>query len=368
MENCIIAKDKRGNLTYNRYFHYYQTEVCNKLAQRYSIHHSPTKKFTPSVALFPSGMNAIDSLFQVLMINNKWKSINIICGSELYCDTPRVIKYLMKYIDINLIKINVIDSDKKIIEQISKNVKKDLLTLVYFESCSNPNGYIINYNLLWQIKSILKKLRIESKLIIDNTWLSSAILNPFKFDVDFVINSLTKYYGAGKSGIMGTILSRSRKFGKKIIDYGKIKGLHVCPLYCKELFKNLDTLDKRIKKSSETTIKVVNYLNQKIQVSHPYLKNHPSYNLSMKYYNGLGPSVFTFKIKLTKIEALKWMKQSKFKCLTSFGSEESKFDQWPQKTFIKNEEGSVCRFSVGYKNNSEDIIKEFDRLLSLLPK
>tara|TARA_Y100000589_G_C27168013_1_gene635519 strand:- start:1062 stop:2075 length:1014 start_codon:yes stop_codon:yes gene_type:complete len=334
-----------------------------KLKKKYSIY---SEKIDPYVSLFPSGMNAIDSAFQVLMINNKWKTVNIIYGSELYCDTPRTIKYLShNYIETNLIKINVSYSDKDILNIISKNIRKEYMTIFFIESCSNPNGNIFNFSLLKEIKKIAEPEMC--KIIVDNTWLTSSVFNPFIFkEVDIVVNSLTKYYGAGQSGIMGTIICKDEELGTNIANYGKIKGLHVCPRYCAELSKNLDNLDERIRKISNMTLKIAEYLSKKVPVNYPKLENNPSYTRAIEYYGKLGPGVLTFEIPLNKKDALNWMRNSnKFKCLTSFGAPDSRFDQWPQSKKKNNKYYSTCRLSIGYEDNYESIIEELDKMLSI---
>ena len=41
--------------------------------------------------------------------------------------------------------------------------------------------------------------------MVDNTWLTSSVFNPFDFDIDIVVTSLSKYYSAG-SCIGGAII------------------------------------------------------------------------------------------------------------------------------------------------------------------
>ena len=365
MEDCIITEHEDGGISYNRYFHNFQLEACAKLKSRYSL---TNLDFFPNVSLFPSGMNAIDTAFHVLMMQNKWREVNIIYGSELYCDTPRTIKYIGEnYVQTNLVRINVIESDIEIINEINKKIQKDKLSILFVEACSNPNGNIFNLGLLKTLKKQLPQL----KVIVDNTWLTSAVFNPFIFkEVDIVVNSLTKYYGGDRSGIMGTVICRDLDLGKSVDNYGKVKGLHVCPRYCEELCKNIDKMDERIKKTSEITLKVAEYLDSKsIKVSYPKLKSHPSYNRAIEYYGhtSSGPSVLTFTLTFDiRNGALKWMRSSKkFKCLTSFGASDSRFDQWPQAKKKRGRYDTTCRFSIGYDDKYTDIIEELDNMLEI---
>lgn len=357
-EECIISK-YNGTFTYNRYFHYSQRQLCTLLSDRYKT------EFINEMhsAIFPSGMCAIDSVFQILMMLNEWGSSNVVYSEELYCDSPRTLKYLnSSYVPINMQKIEP-DNDTNILDTFRNKIDKSKLTILFLEGCSNPNGRVFNFNILSQIREMFTK-KSNLYVVIDNTWLTSAIFNPFQFNnVDIVVNSLTKYYGAGKSGIMGVVITKHQKIGHELLEYGKIKGLHTCPLYCKSACENLKFMNSRIKKTSLMTQQLAEYLEKhpKIMlVNHPSLASHSSNIKAKEYFGNLYPSVLTFTVKLKKNDVLSWMRSSNYECSTSFGSASSKFDQWPK--CKKN--SSQCRFSVGYEDTIENIISEFDNMLS----
>ena len=263
-EDCIIS-NINGHLYYNRYFHPSQEKLCKILESRYG-------KDT-SAAIYPSGMCAIDSILQIFMIENKWESATVVYGDELYCDTPRTIKYLnTNYVPVYMNKIKS-DDDNHILDTFKSKVNRNSLTILFIEGCSNPNGNIFNFELLPKIRQLFSK-KSNLKVIIDNTWVTSAIFNPLEYpDVDIVVNSLTKYYGGDRSGIMGATITKNQQLGESLINYCKIKGLHVCPLYCDEACRNIKLMDSRIHKTSEITEKLANYLEKEkyLKVNHPRL-------------------------------------------------------------------------------------------------
>ena len=345
-EDCIISEEN-GKYFYNRYVHKSQKDVCLLLERQYGF----------KANIFPSGMNAIATAFQVLFMENKWQNVNVVFGNELYCDTPRTIKYLSEsYVKLNMFKIKVQD-DANVMDVFNNQIDKSLPTILFIESCSNPNGYIFNFDLLAGLKDSVKNLRV----IVDNTWLTSVIFNPFVFDgVDIVVMSLTKYYGADKSGIMGAVVCRNDEIADRVFNYGRIIGSHVCPLYCKEMVRAIETMGERVRRTSEMTLEVARYLKGKnIPVSYPKLEDHISYERARKYFLEFGPSVLTLSVRMRKEEALKWMRSSKFVCSTSFGASDTRFDQWP----MYSKKHSTCRLSIGFDDNLENILEELDRLL-----
>ena len=115
-------------------------------------------------------------------------------------------------------------------------------------------------------------------VIVDNTWLTDVIFNLFKFDADFVILSLTKYYSAG-TAIGGAILSNHEDQIKSIIDWARINSNHVSSYNC--------NLRERIIRSSSLTTKVIKFmtLHPKIyNVIHSLIDNHVSNSLAKKYF------------------------------------------------------------------------------------
>ena len=356
-EDCIISQVD-GHLFYNRYFHPSQKSLCQLLEKRYGKN--------TCAAIYPSGLCAIDSVLQILMIDNTWNNANIVYGDELYCDTPRVIKYLSnKFLPMKLQKIKA-ENDSNVLDTFKNKVNRDSLTILFIESCSNPNGKIFNFELLSEIRKMFSNPS-NLKVIVDNSWITSAIFNPLEFsDVDIVVNSLTKYYGGDRSGIMGAAITKNAELGNNLLEYCKVKGLHVCPLYCDEVINNINLMNTRIAKTSKMTQELAIYLEKEklLKVNHPSLSSHPSNYRAKKYYGNLGPSVLTFEVPLSRTQSLEWMRSSNYDCSTSFGASDSRFDQWPSSKGKK----SFCRFAIGYDDTIQNIKKEFDNLLLKLNK
>jgi len=339
-DGCILSRVDDGSVMYNRYFHPSYFHVCELLFGRYGGHTS----------LFPSGMCAIDSLLTVLGIQNGWNPMNLVLQDEMYCDTYRTARYLNDffYMPLNIHKMDVT-------KDISlADLDLSIPTVLLVESCSNPNGHLFNFDQLAELKRKVPSLTV----CVDNTWLTSALLNPFQWpEVDYVVCSLTKYYGAGRSGIAGAVMARSKQNSNALREYGKVKGLHVSPVYCRSLARTIPTMDARLKKTGDMTAELARWLKSKL-----YTVHHPSFTGQRTYLKpGMHPSVLTVEVPLSKKAALKWMRSSnRFDCSTSYGGPDSRFDQWPS----RRNGMTVCRFSVGYEDNIDDLIKEYTEQLA----
>ena len=118
-------------------------------------------------------------------------------------------------------------------------------------------------------------------VIVDNTWLTDLIFNPFMYDVDVVVTSLTKYYSGG-CAIGGAILSRSQ-FDRYFEENIKRNGLHVSPYNARIISENLISLEQRLKQSSQTTLQVLKQLETNPKITtlvHPAIDTHPSHQLA----------------------------------------------------------------------------------------
>ena len=346
LKECVISQSN-GKFNYNRYVHQEMFKLIDEFKARYGGNPVP----------FPSGVCAIDSTVNCLMRENKWKPIHLVYGNELYCDSPRCFKELEADFPhlVTLHKVDIMKED--VLKQLFQEcAKEDKRVIFYFETCSNPNGNIFRFEFLRELKEICPNLRV----VVDNTWVSSVLFNPFQFEeVDVVVNSLTKYYGAGKSGILGMSIAKTKEFGDILFNYGRCKGLHVSPLYCQGVIEQMKTMEERIKKSSKTTINVINQLVKKgIEVIHPCLEENASYERAKQYFGGLYPSVFTFIIPEKKDKAMERMANSRIELSTSFGAATSRFDSWP----LSKKKKTICRFSVGYEESENYILMHFEEL------
>ena len=110
LQDCIITKNNNGSISYNRYVHPSMLSLIEEFKNLYSNY----------PVIYPSGVCAIDSSIQCLMIENEWKPVYLIYGSELYCDSPRAFKYLEKMFPL-LVKLHKVDITDE--EQIKNLVK-----------------------------------------------------------------------------------------------------------------------------------------------------------------------------------------------------------------------------------------------------
>ena len=343
-EHLVFTENKKtGDLRYNRFSSGIQYRLECEISNLY-------KQKGNKACMCSSGLASIDALFHSLFISNKWNPCNIVYSDEIYTETIRLFDSFKKDYGAlaDIYEVDICD-DRKVLDTFSSI--KDSPTIFFLESCSNPNGYIFNWDLITQIRSMCKKVII----VVDNTWLTSKVFNPLDVGADYVIASVTKYYSASAC-IGGFVVGNDVR---AVSNWLRNHGAHVSPHHCKLVLDALRTLDQRM--SMKEVLTVANYLESNTKIlrcNYPLLPTHPSYEIASKYWNkGYYPSVLTFSIEGMNISRTRdWLKshRSLINYKTSFGGQDSRFDPWPGETITDGAQGkymySTIRLSVGYKD------------------
>ena len=286
-------------------------------------------------------------------IINKYENINLVYGNELYHESIELLKYYEKNVKIYKLNNNILD--------LFKNKLNNQNNILFIESCSNPNGYIFDFDLIKEIR----KLSLNLHVICDNTWLTCSVFNPFQYDIDIVTISLSKYYSGGNV-ICGACLFKNDDDYLIANNFIKITGVHVSPLQINIINNQIDYLDERIIKCSNLTYETLAYLYdyKTLIINHPLINTHESYILRKKYFkNNLIPSIFTIGINIDKNRLLEILnKLMILKIETSFGSEQSKID-----TYIYEFNNIPhIRLSIGYNDNFDRIKCGLIELIKLI--
>ena len=355
-----LTQINKNEYKYNRSSSTEYDELCSNISLKYDNN---------ECIVTPSGMSAIDLAFNSIFIENEWKSINIIYSWELYCETPLLIEYYRKIypaVNIKLYEI-VISSDIYDNEQIINLFENDVnneINIFYIESCSNMSGWLFDMDILKQMRQLSQKLYF----IMDNTWLTSTIFNPFIYDVDIVVTSLSKHYSGGKC-IGGALICKNKDYYKIAKQNYIIRGCHVSTHVCSIILNNINKMDERIIKTSKIANDIANYLEQQeyiTEVCYPLLKNHASYKLGKQYFklinnDMIGPDVFSFAINEKENILIKKLKKMNILNLkTSYGGSDSRIESTP----IEIDNKTWCRISIGYNDNYETIINGLNEILN----
>lgn len=342
MALCVLSKD--GNRwNYDRCFHQAERNFADKFAKSYG---------KQQAVITTSGNNA---LFYIMMSLVDHYTV-VFYGDEVYCDTPRQMKNLVDTKQVRCAEeFSVLLSVDSIIDQIRSKVNSPLdHVMIVIESCTNPSGHMFDFENLPKLKTTFP----NSVVVVDNTWLSSQLFNPFEYGADIVYESLSKY-NSGGTRIGGAIVFHSDAISKRVMNVIKLSGLHIEVDVCQNFSQTFDNLPTRVQKSAPATLRIAQRLTQLvnpkskfIDIIYPGLDSHPHHERIKKLCKGRFPSVFLVQvIARSKSHVFKLLEDSNIWVATSYGGSKSRCD--PYFPPPNNQKIVTLRFACGYADDQQ---------------
>lgn len=315
--------------------------------------------------MFSSGMNAIMIALKTV-IKQKGYNGTFLYGNELYGDTMnKIIPELAKEnLDVNFISFDV--RDTKEFDNLIDCHRNTLIGL-FVESASNPSGYMFDWSLIKKHGRLFGSGQVS--IIVDNTWLSSAMFNPFIVGANIVVESCSKY-NSGGNVIGGVSVVQGKKVISTMRSMISTYGIHVSEDVCEIISHNLDSLYKRVKEITDKTYTITNIINKNLsneEVCSIGLSDHPSHSLFLTHCpNHKTVGVFTLRIDsdATGEDLANACYSHNILYATSFGKSEELIDMWP----VKNKGSLTIRVSIGTNTNQSDFINKLHHLYSDLMK
>jgi methionine-gamma-lyase len=279
---------KEEGYIYSRWGNPTFTEAENKIAalETFNIEQAGSPVQAKGI-LHASGMAAITTL----LLSNLKAGDKILTHYSLYGGTEEIITKVLPALGITAIIADLRYPDKA--EEI---IKKDpAIKLLYIETPANPTIQCVDIEEL----SVLAR---QYGLITacDNTFATPYLQQPFRFGVDFIIHSTTKFLNGHGTAIGGILLGRDVEFMKtRAYAMAKTLGGNANPFDAFLLINGMKTLELRMERHCHNAMEVANYL-----VSHPAvakanytgLPDHPDHYTAMKQMLHPG-AMLSFELK-----------------------------------------------------------------------
>ncbi len=242
---------------------------------------------TPTIAslVFSSGMAAISSVIMAFV-----KPGDAIIVGNVYGCTDSFMRFLNERFGIEIYFVDATNADnvKNVLEQ-HPNV-----CAVLIETPDNPTLQLCD------IKTISKHTEAhEAMLIVDNTFCSPYLQQPFRLGADVVIHSLTKYVNGHSASIAGAALGPYEFFSKQVFQVYKDFGPTPSPFDSWLNSLTIQEMGVRMERQCATALRLAHFLENhpKIEkVWYPGLKSHPHYKLA-KYQMRNGGGMISFEVK-----------------------------------------------------------------------
>ncbi len=314
--------------------------------------------------LHASGMAAISTvLLSCLKSGDK-----VLSHFSLYGGTEELTQQLLPGFGIERIIMDLRDLNKA--EEVMKS--DAAIKLLYIETPANPTIQCVDIE---ELSNLAKKYHI--KVVVDNTFATPYLQQPFKYDVDFVIHSTTKFLNGHGTTIGGILLGKDIELmNTHVKKTHKMLGGNTSPFDAFLLTQGIKTLEIRMKRHCYNAIEIANYLyahNAVGKVNYLGLTTHPDFETAQKQMRHAGP-MLSFELKNGLQDGINFMNRLKMCVRTvSLGTVDTLLSHPASMTHygVGKEErikygitDGLIRMNVGIEN-LEDIIKDLEQALKV---
>jgi methionine-gamma-lyase len=186
-------------------------------------------------------------------------------------------------------------ADLRDINQLETMIKQNpSLKLIHIETPANPTMLCID---IAAVTGIAKQHGIL--VSVDNTFATPYLQQPFKYDVDFVFHSTTKFLNGHGTAIGGVLIGKDILFMNTTAQkFYKLLGGNNSPFDAFLLIQGIKTLALRMEKHCNNAAIVADYLEKHpaiAKVNYNGLPDHPDYAISQKQMRHAG-AVMSFDI------------------------------------------------------------------------
>jgi cystathionine gamma-synthase len=165
--------------------------------------------------------------------------------------------------------------------------------LLYLETPTNPTLKIVD------IASLAKRAHETDALVaVDNTFATPILQKPLELGADLVLHSATKFLG-GHADALGGVVCGPSELIERIYHFREINGAALDPMAAYLLLRGMKTLDLRVRRQSESALKIARYLETHDmieQVFYPGLESHPQHQIAKSQMKAFG-GILSYMIK-----------------------------------------------------------------------
>lgn len=284
-----IFQGKEQGYVYGRFGNPTINEAEEKIAmmEAYKLEDSQGNPLQLKAILHSSGMAAIATM----LLSNVKAGEKIITHYSLYGGTQELIDKVLPDLGIEVV---IVDFHNP--EAVENAIKADeSITLMYIETPANPTLQCVD---LAALSTLGKTYGLT--VCADNTFATPYLQQPFKYDVDYVMHSTTKFLNGHGTAVGGILIGRDlEKMNTIVTKKHRLLGGNSNAFEAYLLTNGLRSFCLRMEKHCSNAQKVATFLN-----SHPMIKkvnylgleNHADYHIAQAQMKHPG-ALMSFELK-----------------------------------------------------------------------
>ncbi|MCP3904115.1 MAG: PLP-dependent transferase [Planctomycetes bacterium] len=223
-----------------------------------------------------SGMAAIHTTFAALLSAGD----HLVCSDAVYGPTCTLLETVLSRFGIDCTFVDA--SDVSAIEEAMRPETK----FVFVETPGNPTLVISDLEAVGRVAHAHGAL-----LVVDNTFMTPILQQPFSFGADVVIHSLTKFLNGHADVVGGMIVVKDEQqrqtFRRTLNHLGGV----LPPFESFLVHRGIKTLAIRMRQHCESALQVARFLEQHPAVEwirYPGLPSHPQHEIACRQMTGHG--------------------------------------------------------------------------------
>jgi len=307
---------------------------------------------------FASGLAAVNTVMNLLKSGD-----HVVSANDLYGGTYRIFtKLFTKYgMTFDLVDATNLDNIHRVIRPNTK--------VLWLETPSNP---LLKITDLKAAIALAHKHRILT--VVDNTFATPYLQQPFDFGADIVLHSTTKYLGGHSDILGGALITNNKELYEQLKFFQNAVGAVPGPFDCFLTLRGTKTLALRMERHCSNAMAIARFLSRHPKVKkvfYPGLPSHPGHQIAKKQMTGFGGMV-SFEVKGNAAKTKKIAASAKlFALAESLGCVRSLINHPPSMTHASVEpevrkkigiNDNLIRLSVGIEN-VQDLIEDLKRAL-----
>ena len=280
---------KEEGYIYSRWGNPTMTEAEEKIAalETFGLEDKNSSPLRVKGILHSSGMAAISTM----MLSTLKAGDKILTHYSLYGGTDELVHKVLPSLGITATILDLRDLQKA-----EDAVKADRsIKMIYIETPANPTIQCVDME-------ELTRLAKKNNLIVacDNTFATPYLQQPFKYEVDFVMHSTTKFLNGHGTAIGGILLGRDVELmNTHVTKVHRLLGGNANPFDSFLLIQGIKTLELRMDRHCSNAMEVANFLEKHPAVSkvnYTGLSSHPDHCIAKKQMKDFG-GMLSFELK-----------------------------------------------------------------------
>lgn len=306
-----------------------------------------------------SGMAAISSA----LITYTKAGDHVLSDKTLYGETVEIFTDILEKYGV---ETDFIDFTN--VEEIKASIKPNTVML-FTETVSNPMIMVPDLKKLADIAH-----ENNAILVVDNTFMTGALVQPLKFGADLVVNSLTKFANGHSDAVCGSVTGKAEMI-KPIYALQVLLGTQSDPFTSWLTMRGMRTLELRIKKACENASVLADALEKSpyvLKVHHPSLKSHPQHQLAVEQFGKNFGGMMSVVLPEDREKMNKFMRSLKichyamtlggYRTTMAYPPMSSHSSMTKEERLVIGITDGMLRISVGIEN-TEDLVNDFMQAL-----